>query len=303
MSSVANPPRIDMATVIDNKHYRARRHSLMHPPSIFLPERTITVESPFDLGETIWKPLARPNPAVAPTASADLTPSDIHAFCNRDTILYMPYPYLSGLATQTLCKAIHRSWHSRRRSDTRGPTGASKPGCWFAKGVVLTGYEGIDRGAEVDDNDDTDQSETVEAASKGNTHRVLEREKLLVELVRLHECLVEALERVVGGTKESGVFLSQGINPRESPTAAEGAQYYRLRGTLRDCFVVVEVDVWESDGVLVVWRGDILPAQLGGRTVLNTGNDDIGAKCMGGWGYKKVELEQAISEIMAAGDL
>ncbi|KAL8974491.1 MAG: hypothetical protein Q9197_001281, partial [Variospora fuerteventurae] len=204
MSSAASSPRSDMAALIDNKHYRARRHSLMHPPSIYLPERKITVPSPLDPADTIWKPLSRPNPAIASTASADLTPSDIHAFCNRDTILYMPYPYLSGLATQTLCKAIHRSWHPRRGSDARGPTGASKPGCWFAKGVLLTGYEGMERGVEGDDDDDdeddTGELGTAEAASKGGAQRVvLETEKLLVELVGLHECLVEALERVVGG--------------------------------------------------------------------------------------------------------
>lgn len=275
----------------------------MHPPSICLPERTLTVTSPLDLGDTTWKSLARPNPAVAPTASADLTPSDIHPFCNRDTILYMPYPYLGGLATQTLCKAIHRSWHPRRRSSTRGPTGASKPGCWFAKGVVLTGYEGIERGVEVENNDYTDELGTAEAAHRGDTHRGLETEKLLIDLVRLHECLVETLKRVVGGGEESGVFLSQGINPRESPAAAEGAQYYKVHGTLRDCFVVVEGDAWENDGVLVVWRGDVLPAQFGGRTGLNAGNDDIEGKSNAGWGYKKLELEKAILEIMAAGDL
>ncbi|KAI4173122.1 MAG: hypothetical protein LQ346_008473, partial [Caloplaca aetnensis] len=223
MSSASSPPRSDMAALIDNKHYRARRHSLMHPPSVYLPERKITVPSPLDPADTIWKPLARPNTEVAPAAPADLTPSDIHAFCNRDTILYMPYPYLSGLATQTLWKAIHRSWYPRRRSDARGPTGASKPGCWFAKGVVLTGYEGIERGGEGDDDDDDDTDElgTAKAASKSETQKVLETEKLLVELVGLHKCLFEALERVVGGAEKGGVFLSHGINPRESPAAAE----------------------------------------------------------------------------------
>ncbi|KAL8900906.1 MAG: hypothetical protein Q9207_005466 [Kuettlingeria erythrocarpa] len=292
-----------MAALIDNKHYRARRHSLMHPPSIDLPERKITVPSPLDPAETIWKPLARPNTALAPTAPADLTPGDIHAFCNRDTILYMPYPYLSGLATRTLSKAIHRSWHPRRGSDARGPTGASKPGCWFAKGVVLTGYEGIERGGEGDDDDKDEFGTAAEAASKGDGQRVLGTEKLLVELVRLHECLVEALERVVGGAEEGGVFLPHGINARESPAAAEGAQCYRLHKTLRDCFVVAEGDAWESDGVLVVWRGDILPAQLDGRISLNAGNDNIEVKSTGGWGYKKIEFEQAILAIMTVGDL
>ncbi|KAL9022350.1 MAG: hypothetical protein Q9185_000465 [Variospora sp. 1 TL-2023] len=297
MFSAASASRSDMAALIDNKHYRARRHSLMHPPSIYLPERKITVPSPLDAADTIWKPLARPNSAVVPpTAPADLTPSDIHAFCNRDTILYMPYPYLSGLATQTLWKAIHRYWHPRRRSDARGPTGASKPGCWFAKGVLLTGYEGMERGVEGDDDDE------AEAASKDGTQMVLKTEKLLVELVGLHECLVEALERVVGGAEEGGVFLPQGINPRESPAAADGAQCYKLYRTLRDCFIVAEGDAWESDGVLVVWRGDILPGQLGGRTALNVVNDDIEGKSTDGWGYKRVELEQAILGIMAAGD-
>ncbi|KAI4122708.1 MAG: hypothetical protein LQ341_007278 [Variospora aurantia] len=218
----------------------------------------------------------------------------------------MPYPYLSGLATQTLWKAIHRSWHPRRGSDARGPTGASKPGCWFAKGVLLTGYEGMERGVEgvADDDVDTDEMGTAEAASKGGAQRVvLETEKLLVKLVGLHECLVEALERVVGGAEEGGVFLPQGINPRESPAAADGPQYYRLHRTLRDCFVVAEGDTWESDGVLVVWRGDMLPALLGGRTALNVVNNDIEGKSTGGWGYKRVELEQAILGIMAAGDL
>lgn len=161
----------------------------------------------------------------------------------------------------------------------------------------------MERGVEDDDDDDTDELGTAEAALKDGTQRVLKTEKLLLELVGLHECLVEALERVVGGAEDGGVFLSQGINPRESPAAADGPQCYKLHRTLRDCFVVAEGDTWESDGVLLVWRGDILPAQLSGRTALNVVNNDIEGKITGVWGYKRVELEQAILGIMAAGDL
>ncbi|KAL8657067.1 MAG: hypothetical protein Q9226_002288 [Calogaya cf. arnoldii] len=294
MSGASGPPKSDMAALIDNKHYRARRHSLMHPPSIYLPDRRTTVPSPLDPEDTIWKPLVRPAPItsspspqspaapgntttthsptsnISSAAPADLTPSDIHAFCNRDTILYMPHPYLSGPSTQALCKAIHRTWYPRRSSDARDPTGACKPGCGFGKAVVLTGHEGTHA---TEDNNQVRELQSTERTLRGDAKTALETEKLLSELVGLHECLVVALERVVEGGGEGGMFLPKGINPRESPAAAAGGgQWYSLYRTLRDCFIVVEGNSWESDGVLIVWRGNELPAQLGTGTALGVGN-------------------------------
>ncbi|KAL9630442.1 MAG: hypothetical protein Q9164_006414 [Protoblastenia rupestris] len=332
MSATSSPPSRDIATLVDDKHYRARRHSLMHPPSIHLSRRRITVPSPLDPEDTIWKPLSLPTPTSSspappcPTphtpsnilpstpdttttshatttahvsgaseiAASNLTPSDMHVFCNRDSVLYMPYPSPNGAATQKLCKAIHRAWYPRRGESALGPTGACRPGWWFGKAVIVTGYDDAKSGGEGGDGGGIDDGKSE--------RRGIER--LLQDLVRLHECLVDALERTVGGSEE-GVFL-QGMNPRESPAATRGWHWYGLKRTMRDCFVVIDGDAWEREGVMVVWRGNVLAEQLGSGTVVDGGDVDTKKVGMieskGTWMYSRMRLQEAMLGIMVAED-
>lgn len=218
-----------------------------------------------------------PAPESLNTAPPMLTPSGIHTFCNRDTILYMPYPSPNGFATQKLWKTIHRTWYPQRSSIAIGPTGACKPGHWFGKAVVVTDYK-----------------ERCGDDDRGTR-------KMLGELLELHEYLVEALRSAMGGFEE-GVAL-QKMNPRESLATMEGEQWYQLKRTVRNCFVVVEGDAWETEVVVVVWWADTFLGRFGSGKVVDDGFDNSKGEHLQGkvgkWMYKSVRLEEAVLGIMA----
>ncbi|KAL8790114.1 MAG: hypothetical protein Q9213_000816 [Squamulea squamosa] len=338
------PPSRELGGLIDGKHYRACRHSIVHPTTIRLNPPSVLVSrddpgnpSPLPAKEaflttgshaanTLSTHNTREEVENSPTyithqhsegnERSSFTAEDVQPFCNRDTVIYVPYSSLNGAKSNKLWKEMYRMWYPHRRGDAVGDTGVLRGDAFFAKFLMLASDQNIGN-HQLQMGDTGSQSgnsgrESGDGAAEGGTIITGEgiNEKLeasLMRLSRFHEQLCEAIEGVVGSGKE---ILMKSANPRESPVRREREERYRLTGTFGNCFLLIEDDEWQRNGVVLAWRGEIIGSQMddgpgdglvaGFDMDVSRTSETVGRTTQ--WRYTCMNLTEAMRKIMLAED-
>lgn len=333
-----------LAALVDGRHYKARRHSIVHPTTIQLSPPSIVVDYDPVLAHSpvVRKILTLPADCHAPnytnvssshnvtgnrggqtptstnnpTGGLAFTAEDVQPFCNRDTMIYATYPGLSGTSSQKLWKEMYKIWYPHRGTAAIGETGALKGGAFFAKFAMLESGQDVaystHGGSSSVGGDDSKANDRGRGGRNGATEQ---KEGVLARFVKFHEQLCKVIKGIVGTGR--GLRM-KGVNSRESPVAQEREEWYGLKETFKDCFVFIEGEEWEREGVVVVWRGDRLSREMDERSGVDRAGDRVqeispeevsenpeaeGEKSKrGGWKYSKMALEDAMMKIMLAQD-
>ncbi|KAL8906432.1 MAG: hypothetical protein Q9171_006277 [Xanthocarpia ochracea] len=333
------PPSHELAGLIDGKHYRARRHSIVHPttvrlnpPSVLiscdltpLPVKEVFLTTESHAANTLSthntreevenSPADITHPHSEGNERSSFTAEDVQPFCNRDTVIYVPYPTgLNGVDSNKLWKEMYRVWYPHRGGDAVGDTGALRGGAFFAKFLMWASDQDI--GNQLQMGDTGSQSgnsgrESGDSAAEGGTitgEGINDKlEASLSRLSRFHEQLCKTIEGVVGS---GNGILMKSANPRESPVSREREERYRLTGTFSNCFLFIEDEEWQRNGVVLAWRGENVGSQMddGPGDGLVTGLDMDVSRTSGTvgrttqWRYRRMNLTEAMRKIMFAED-
>ena len=335
------PPSRALVGLIDGNHYRARRHSIVHPTTIRLNPPSVLVShnpgnpSSLPVKEVFLTTGSHPANTLSThntreeveDSPADIThqhsegnerssftAEDVQPFCNRDTVIYVPYPGLNGANSNKLWKEMYRVWYPHRGGDAVGDTGALRGGAFFAKFLMLASDQDIGYQLQMGDTDSQSGNsgrESGDSAAEGGTitgEGINEKlEASLMRLSRFHEQLCKAIEGVVGSVKG---ILMKSVNPRESPVSREREERYRLTGTFSNCFLLIEDEEWQRNGVVLAWRGENVGSQMddGPGDGLVAGFDMDVSRTSGTvgrttqWRYRRMNLTEAMRKIMFTED-
>ncbi|KAL8927667.1 MAG: hypothetical protein Q9172_001226 [Xanthocarpia lactea] len=316
------PPSRELTGLIDGSHYRARRHSIVHPttirlnpPSVLIsrdtgnpsprPVKEIFLTTGSHAANTLSTHNTREEVVNSPAdityqhsegnERSSFTAEDVQPFCNRDTVIYSV-------------------WYPHRGGDAVGDTGALRGEAFFAKFLMLASDQDI--GNQLQMGDIGSQSgnsgrESGDSAAEGGTitgEGINEKlEASLMRMSRSHEQLCKAIKGVVGSGKG---ILMKSANAREIPVSREREERYRLTGTFSNCFLLIEDEEWQRNGVVLAWRGENVCSQMndGPGDGLVAGFDMDVPRTSGTvgrttqWRYRRMDLTEAMRKIMFVED-